>query len=64
VKPARPNALVALPVQDRHRVPGDLLGVGHTASVTPIAPWVLGLEGLYSPEDRLIVRVRLKNPSR
>lgn len=34
------------------------------ATLTPYAPWVLGLEGTYRLEDSLAIRVTLKNPSR
>ena len=33
-------------------------------TLTPHAPWVLRLEGIYGLEDSLVVRVILKNPSR
>jgi len=33
-------------------------------TLTPYASWVLGLEGTYKPEDYLMVRVFLRNPSR
>ena len=33
-------------------------------TLTPYAPWVLELEGIYKLEDFLAVRVTLKNPSR
>jgi hypothetical protein len=34
------------------------------ATLTPYAPWVLKLEGTYTLEDSLAVRVTLKSPSR
>lgn len=33
-------------------------------TLTPYASWVLELEGTYKPEGLLMVRVRLRNPSR
>jgi hypothetical protein len=33
-------------------------------TLTAYAPWVLGLEGVYRLEDKLVVRVNLENPSR
>jgi hypothetical protein len=33
-------------------------------TLTPYAPWVLELEGIYGLEDSLVVRVTLRNPSR
>lgn len=33
-------------------------------TLTPYAPWVLELEGIYGLEDSLVVRVTLSNPSR
>lgn len=34
------------------------------STLTPYASWVLELEGTYKPEGLLMVRVRLRNPSR
>lgn len=34
------------------------------STLTPYVSWVLDLEGTYKPEGLLMVRVRLKNPSR
>jgi hypothetical protein len=33
-------------------------------ALTPYAAWVLGLEGTYTPNESLMIRVRLRNPSR